>query len=105
MSFSRNSCVTFFSKTWSYFETNLNFIVALVGGAASNEGYLYATNPATRIYGPVCDDFFTLTSVRKFKEYFLKLVVFHKNSKNSQVPVKIPLNFRNTYAVGDLMCF
>ncbi len=37
--------------------------VALVGGAASNEGYLYATNPATGIYGPVCDDYFTMTSV------------------------------------------
>ena len=36
--------------------------VALIGGPASNEGYLYATNPATGIYGPVCDDFFTSVS-------------------------------------------
>lgn len=37
--------------------------VALVGGTSSNQGYLYATNPVTKIYGPVCDDYFTLSAV------------------------------------------
>ena len=32
--------------------------VKLVGGASASEGVLYATNPTTNIYGPVCDDFF-----------------------------------------------
>jgi hypothetical protein len=31
--------------------------VKLVGGSGPFEGYLYATNPATGIYGPVCDDY------------------------------------------------
>ena len=30
----------------------------LVGGSGPHEGTLYATNPATGIYGPVCDDYF-----------------------------------------------
>ena len=29
----------------------------LVGGTGPNEGYLYATNPTTGTYGPVCDDY------------------------------------------------
>ena len=37
--------------------------VVLVDGTSSNNGYLYATNPATKIYGPVCDDLFTLKAV------------------------------------------
>jgi|FrelakmetLWP11LW_1041352.scaffolds.fasta_scaffold165439_1 hypothetical protein len=38
-------------------------VVALVGGTGSFEGVLYATNPATGTYGPVCDDSFTLAAV------------------------------------------
>ena len=37
--------------------------VALVGGSGPFEGYLYATNPVTKTYGPVCDDYFTLGAV------------------------------------------
>ncbi len=37
--------------------------VALVGGTGPFEGVLYATNPTTGTYGPVCDDYFTLKSV------------------------------------------
>jgi len=32
-------------------------VVKLVGGNSTNVGYLYATNPTTGIYGPVCDDY------------------------------------------------
>ena len=39
--------------------------VVLVGGSGPNEGYLYATNPVTKIYGPVCDDAFSTNGVRK----------------------------------------
>jgi hypothetical protein len=43
--------------------TEIITVVALVGGTGSFEGVLYATNPATGIYGPVCDDSFTLAAV------------------------------------------
>jgi hypothetical protein len=49
--------------------TNINIciifslVVALVGGSGPQEGYLYATNPVTKIYGPVCDDYFTTAGV------------------------------------------
>jgi len=38
--------------------------VVLVGGSSSNQGYLYATNPVNKIYGPVCDDYFSVVAVR-----------------------------------------
>jgi hypothetical protein len=43
--------------------------VALVGGSGAFEGYLYATNPVSKIYGPVCDDFFTINSVSQIKMF------------------------------------
>jgi len=42
--------------------------VALVGGTGAYEGYLYATNPVTKIYGPVCDDYFTISAVSWMSE-------------------------------------
>ena len=32
--------------------------VVLVGGTGPQEGYVYALNPVTKNYGPVCDDYF-----------------------------------------------
>ena len=32
------------------------YIVELIGGSSLSDGNVYATNPATGIYGPVCDD-------------------------------------------------
>ena len=32
--------------------------IELVGGPTSNSGHVFATNPRTGYYGPVCDDFF-----------------------------------------------
>ncbi len=37
--------------------------MALVGGDSSLSGNVYATNPKTGIYGPVCDDFWDNTDV------------------------------------------
>ena len=32
--------------------------VVLVGGTGPQVGYVYALNPVTKNYGPVCDDYF-----------------------------------------------
>jgi hypothetical protein len=37
--------------------------VTLVGGSGPQEGYVYALNPATKLYGPVCDDYFDINAV------------------------------------------
>jgi len=37
--------------------------VALVGGNLYNSGNVYATNPSTGVYGPVCDDQWSLRAV------------------------------------------
>lgn len=39
-------------------------LVFLIGGPSSNAGTLYARNPTTGIYGPVCDDNFAIPDVR-----------------------------------------
>jgi hypothetical protein len=38
--------------------------VALVGGSSDNEGNVFATNPTTGFYGPVCDDGWAIEEVR-----------------------------------------
>jgi hypothetical protein len=42
---------------------NLFIDVALLGGPSPQEGYLYALNPVTKIFGPVCDDYFDNNAV------------------------------------------
>jgi hypothetical protein len=39
----------------------------LVGGPTSNSGHVFARNPRTGYYGPVCDDNFGDADVRLFK--------------------------------------
>ena len=39
--------------------------VVLVGGTGPQEGYVYALNPATKNYGPVCDNYFDIKAVSK----------------------------------------
>jgi len=39
------------------------FSVELVGGASPREGNVYAQNPVTGVYGPVCDDGFDSNAV------------------------------------------
>jgi hypothetical protein len=45
--------------------TNL-FSVKLVGGSNEFEGNVFAKNPKTEVYGPVCDDNWTFENVRNF---------------------------------------
>jgi hypothetical protein len=40
------------------------FSVALVGGRGNNSGNVFARNPITGIYGPVCDDYWSIQNVR-----------------------------------------
>lgn len=40
------------------------FSVFLVGGIDVNEGNVFATNSATGIYGPVCDDNWNYNAVK-----------------------------------------
>ena len=37
----------------------------LMGGTHSYEGNVYAMNPITGVFGPVCDDFWSMKDVRK----------------------------------------
>ena len=39
------------------------FLVSLVGGDNNKKGNVFASNPATGIYGPVCDDFWSKENV------------------------------------------
>jgi hypothetical protein len=36
----------------------------LVGGPTSSSGNVFARNPSTGIYGPVCDDFWNIADVK-----------------------------------------
>jgi hypothetical protein len=47
----------------------------LVGGSSSNEGNVFATNPTTGYYGPVCDDFWAIEEVRILFFTFIKIVI------------------------------
>jgi len=37
--------------------------VVLIGGSGNNSGNIFARNPTTGIYGPVCDDNFGIVDV------------------------------------------
>jgi len=50
--------------------TLLSATIALVGGTTSNAGHVFARNPRTGFYGPVCDDFFGDVDVRPFRGKF-----------------------------------
>ena len=43
---------------------DLPFVVNLLGGAEANEGNVFARNPSTSVYGPVCDDGWDMNDVR-----------------------------------------
>ena len=51
--------------------------VILINGTKPSEGYLFATNPKTKIYGPVCDDVFGDNGVRTTSVFFI-LVFLNK---------------------------
>ena len=49
--------------------------VALVGGSSDNEGNVFATNPTTGYYGPVCDDGWAIEEVRTVPLYQFHIVI------------------------------
>lgn len=64
--------------------------MTLVGGSTTGRGNVYARNPTTGIYGPVCDDFWNLNAVSTLNiclsiEYFTKFNVTTKNSFQANV--------------------
>jgi hypothetical protein len=46
--------------------------IVLVGEAGYGSGNVFARNPATGIYGPVCDDFWDTNDVSKFLWHKIK---------------------------------
>lgn len=51
-----------------------NHLVVLVGGSSPNEGNVFALNPATNHYGPVCDDLTTDATVSAmFGNFIVKI--------------------------------
>ena len=42
----------------------LMFLVDLAGGSSASSGNVYAVNPTTGVYGPVCDDNWDIDDVR-----------------------------------------
>ncbi len=38
-------------------------MIALIGGTSNGTGNVFARNPTTGIYGPVCDDFWEIADV------------------------------------------
>ena len=55
----------------------------MIGGSGNFEGVLYAQNPINGESGPVCDDYFTLTSVSLIN--FKYNVPYHGETWNSQI--------------------
>ena len=45
--------------------------VELIGGTSQGSGNVFATNPTTGIYGPVCDDNWDINDVSNFYSFFL----------------------------------
>jgi hypothetical protein len=58
-------------------------VVALVGGPSASAGNIYARNPVTGYYGPVCDDFFDIVAVSDcviwihYKEFYWTVISFN----------------------------
>jgi hypothetical protein len=57
------------------------FVVWLSDGPNNFSGNVYARNPATGVYGPVCDDFWSQEDVRKKKSRVVRffLVTTYQN--------------------------
>ena len=50
-----------------------SFSVKLIGGSSKLEGNVFARNPNTKVFGPVCDDAWTIENVS-----FKKSAVLYK---------------------------
>jgi len=52
----------------------MNLTVYLVGGASSNEGNVFAFNPDSGIFGPICEDTWDKHDVSTIKLFFALLI-------------------------------
>ena len=57
----------------------------MVGGASSRAGYVYATNPRTNYFGPVCDDDFDENDVSNI--LLLWIVILSQHIIKSKIVV------------------
>jgi hypothetical protein len=55
--------LTRFNSSLLYILIYISVSVALIGGHSEKEGNVYALNPSTGVFGPVCDDNWDLTAV------------------------------------------
>ena len=55
-----------------------SFSVQLIGGSSKLEGNVFATNPTTKVFGPVCDDEWTIenVSLKKCKGFQKVIQIF-----------------------------
>ena len=51
---------------------NVVLPTTLIGGSNKNEGNVFATNPTTGVFGPVCDDQWSLENVSFGLMHYLK---------------------------------
>jgi hypothetical protein len=51
------------------------FLVELIGGSNEFEGNVFAKNPKTGVYGPVCDDNWTIQNVRILFNFLIQLIL------------------------------
>jgi len=55
-----------------------SFSVKLMGGSSKLEGNVFARNPTTKVFGPVCDDEWTIenVSLKKYKGFQKVIQIF-----------------------------
>ena len=61
----RRTCARFCMNFFSPFKHAFLLIVVLRGGRSNKEGNVFMLNSKTKLFGPVCDDFWTLKAVSK----------------------------------------
>jgi len=69
----------------------------LVGGNGPHEGNVYARNPITGIFGPVCDDAWDIRSVRTFLMNYRKSSNVHPKVYNDLMEPENKWNTIKTY--------
>ena len=52
------------------------FSVVLKGGNSSKEGNVFVLNRETKLFGPVCDDYWSFNDVRKALKVFAFVMIF-----------------------------
>jgi hypothetical protein len=53
-----------------FYKLNTYFSVVLKGGNSSKEGNVFVLNRETKLFGPVCDDYWSFNDVRKVLKVF-----------------------------------